>query len=67
MRGRDIQEEDEEPIPRRFVSVEEIQDFRDAYSTDDCRDEMGEIHVEFSAALQSKLESPKFRSLVGPS
>ncbi len=52
-----------DPIPERFDSLEEIQDFWDRRSTADYWDEMEEVDMELLPALKWKIELKKlFRS-----
>ncbi len=48
-----------EPIPEQFTSIEEIQEFWDTHSTADYWDEMEDVEMELSPALQAKLEMKK--------
>ncbi len=54
-----------EPIPEQFTSIEEIQDFWDTHSTADYWDEMEDVEMELSPALQAKLEMKKLYRLLG--
>lgn len=51
-------------MPENFQSIAEIQDFWDTHSSADYWDEMEDIDLQLSPALQSKLEIKKLYRLL---
>lgn len=53
------------PIPEKFNSIEEIQDFWDHHSTADYWDGMEEVDLRISPQLKSKIELKKLYKILG--
>lgn len=47
------------PIPEKFTSIQEAQEFWDQHSSADYEDEMEDVEMELSPALRAKIESKK--------
>ncbi len=56
--------ENRKPIPDEFKSIEEIQNFWDENSSADYWDEMEDVEMELSPALQAKLELKRLYRLL---
>jgi hypothetical protein len=54
----------ENKLPEEFKSIAEIQDFWDTHSSADYWDEMEEVDLQLSPALQTKLELKKLYRLL---
>jgi hypothetical protein len=61
MKGEDMSEN---KLPENFQSIEEIQDFWDTHSSADYWDEMDDVDLQLSPALQAKLEIKKLYRLL---
>ena len=55
----------ENKLPEEFKSIEEIQDFWDTHSSAEYWDEMADIDLQLSPALQARLEMKKLYRLLG--
>lgn len=54
----------ENRLPEKFKSIAEIQDFWDTHSSADYWDEMEDVDLQLSPALQTKLELKKLYRLL---
>ena len=52
-------------LPEEFASIDEAQEFWDSHSSADYWDEMEEVEMPLSPALQAKLETKKLYRLLG--
>ena len=52
-------------LPEEFASIEEVQAFWDTHSTADYWDDMEDVTMQLSPALQTKLETKKLYRLLG--
>lgn len=53
------------PLPEEFSSIEAVQEFWDTHSTAEYWDDMEDVEMHLSPALQAKLEAKKLYRLLG--